>query len=360
MPTTRSARITIGMAADLAGADVGQAALAISNPLRGQALAVPPEVWLGDTPEGEPALLWTIPEGIDRYGIARDWRSGGCPEAAFWAFLDLAGTLEPVAYLTFAQRFGTLGLWPYETPARTKEYGLDYWVPSVTLGISTPWRYAATTSETLDEYHRLEAVGRHSARYEPIAEWRRWASWTRAIVEIAFALRQQRPGTRQQWAALELDGYFESALADLWRPSRGNFAFNIEWQRELLTDVIQQRYLRWSGLVPAIAWAGDELAVSLRLGGWDAVRERRTSGQLDWPEQTLFPALAAQLLAVVTAGRPVAACSRCGRVHPRTRRARHDQPAYCDTCRREAARRRKREHAARRRARERDTAHSRS
>ena len=65
---------------------------------------------------------------------------------------------------------------------------------------------------------------------------------------------------------------------------------------------------------------------------------RRASAQQDWPENSLYPALVAKLLAVVAAGQPVAACAICGRIHPRRRQPRADRPAYCDGCQKEARR----------------------
>lgn len=352
MPARLVARQTITVAADQAGADIGRAALVVSSPRRGQGLAVPPEVWLGDTPEGEPALLWNIPPLIDRdqYRDEREWRTGGTPDQAFWAFLELAGNTEPAAYLTFAQRFGTLGLWPYETQDGKKEFGLDYWVPSDTVGLYTPDRYTVVTADSLNAYNRLKAESRHTALYEPVAEWQRWARWTRAIVELAMVLRRGQFGKREQWASLDLDHYFQP---ELWRLGLRGFPTDIGWQREQLGGVIQNRYLRWSGFEPAVSWEGDRPTVSLTAGERRPLWKRRASMQVDWPENTLFPALTAQLLAIVTSGSPVAACSLCGRIHQRSRIARQDRAVYCDACRQEATRKASRESVARRRARER-------
>lgn len=351
MPAKLTARHSIIVEADQAGADIGRAALVVSSPLPLQGLMVPPEIWLGDTPDGEPALHWNIPPVIDRNqpGGARAWRTGGTPEQAFWAFVELAGTTEPAAYLAFAQRFGTLGLWPYERPDGKKEFGLDYWVPSASEGIWTPRRYTVITADFFDAFNRLKAAGRHAALYEPIAEWHRWACWTRTIVELAMVLRRGQFGKRGQWEALGCGHYFDP---DMWRIGLRGFPTDIEWQRALFGGLIKSRYLRWSGLEPAIHWDGDRPAVSLTAGERLPLWKRRASMQFDWPAHTLFPALVAQLLAVVTSGSPVAACSLCGRIHRRSRVARHDRAVYCDACRPEAARKASRESNARRRAKE--------
>src|SRR5215203_4567447 len=92
------------------GGDIYQPPLVLANPLQGQPLAIPREVRLGDTPEGEPAILWQLPGALDRYGICRDWGRGGAGALAFWWFLNLADANHTKRYLAFAQRFGTLGL----------------------------------------------------------------------------------------------------------------------------------------------------------------------------------------------------------------------------------------------------------
>ena len=100
-------------------------------------------------------------------------------------------------------------------------------------------------------------------------------------------------------------------------------------------------------------WEAEQPRLALALGGKEAVLMPRTSMQHDWPENCLFPALVAQLVAVIAASQPVAACSRCGRIHPRARRPRVDRPAYCTACRPEAVRANKRTSAAKARARNR-------
>jgi hypothetical protein len=102
--------------------------------------------------------------------------------------------------------------------------------------------------------------------------------------------------------------------------------------------------------VPVFRWADAGPVVTLALGGQDAVYVPRHSMLNYWPENSLYPALVAQLLAVLLAGDPLGACSRCGRLHEREKKARSDQPAYCDRCRASAERDRKARWAAKNRA----------
>jgi hypothetical protein len=333
----RETRARLIVAADQLEAEIEHPPLVVTNPLMGQPLAIPCDIQLGDTPDGEPAVWWEMPPALDEYGLQWDWGDGGTPDQAFWRFIDLADAHDPEPFAAFARRFGTLGLWPYETPKGHRLFGVTYWVPSMLDGIRTPLRYSSIPDH--HESWRIKRAGLEKVHYEPIGEWRRWADWLRATVEIAFALRSGRLGAPAHWQALDADIDFSTD------PRR---------QQKELARYIRERLLRWSGLTPAFRWDAGGPRVALELGGQDAVHMPRTSFQIDWPRNTLYPALAAQLLAVVTAGTPIAACSRCGTVHARSRRARTDQPAYCsDECRHEARKATKRESAAETRKRKR-------
>lgn len=347
MRTGQRQRQAVTRTADFLDVNLAGVGLALPNPLRGQALAVPRDVRLGDTPEGDAAILWNLPPSRDRFGLNRDWGEGGTAEQAFWAFLKLADEDDPARFVAFVRRFGTLGLWDYQTPDGHKVFELDYWVPSMPDGIQTPYRY---TTFWAGSYWEAQEEGLLSIHYEPTAEWRRWARWLAAAIGIAYELRSGRFGSRRHWAALDADAGFDVPVEGE-RVSR--FGTDATRQCRALANVIQRRFLRWSGLVPAFTWETSGPSVSLALGGRQAVLMRRASMQYDWPENCLFPALVAQLLASITAGQHLARCSRpsCNRLHQRNRRPRPDQASYCsDTCRVEARRKTKRESMARMRA----------
>jgi hypothetical protein len=298
---------------------------------------VPRDIRAGDTPDGQPAIIWNAPPQLDRLRHRRDWGSGGTAEQAFWEFMRLAAEEEVERFVAFAQQFGPLGLWPFVTRDNKKIAGLDYWVPGITEGIMTPRRF--THFRSGDEYQEVERIGLLYARYEPVAEWRRWARWLQTIVSISFVLRQGNHASRRDWEALEV-AYLTT----------GDFLTNLDRQRSVLTDIVHRRFLIWSGLVPVLRWEAEHPTLTLALGGADAVTMHRSSFRQDWSEHILFPALVAQLLAVITAGEHVTRCSWCGQLHSRSRRARIDQPAYCsDACRHEAIKRSKRMSARSRR-----------
>jgi hypothetical protein len=323
----------------------GAASLAIPNPLTGQPLAVPLDVRLGDSPEGDPAILWRVPPPVDEYGLDARWRNGGSAQQAFWRFLDLAAEDDAARFVEFARRFGVLGLWPYETPDRKRIYGLSYWVPGIASGVFPPLRYTVFHG---DEEWRLEEQGLLGMMYEPVAEWRRWADWMRATVNIFRALVAGELSSRNDWTALGWEIFFEPAHL---RGNLRNFPKDIRLQRVWLGNVIQERFLRWSGLTPVIRWDSQRPEITLALGGEHAVLMSMYGMQPKWPENCLFPALVAQLVALLISDQPIASCSRCGRVHQRTIKARTDQPVYCsEACQQAARRATKRRSAAKRRA----------
>lgn len=332
------------------------AALVVGSPLLRERLAVPRDVWAGETLDGKPAIHWCVPPDADKHGVTQDWARGGTGAQAFWRFLDLArddANVPGAEFVAFAKRFGVLGLWDHRTPKGSKIFGIDYWPPSIAEGIYTPkveWDHVV--------YYRLKAEGRHDeaerltqTRYEPIAEWRRWAAWFNAALAITFDLRDGRSSRVQDWTALGWD------IAVTVEDQRGGRRMvSVDLQRRELMRVIQGRFLKWSGLVPTIQWGDNGPGVSLALGGKDAIHMPRWSMQFDWPPNSLYPALVAQLIAVITAGpTAIATCDTCGRLHPRTRKVRADQPKYCDACKEDAIRETNARSAAKRRAEGRQT-----
>jgi hypothetical protein len=333
----RKTRAALVVAADQLDVDIDHPPLVVANPLQGQHLAVPSDVRLGDTPDGEPAIHWQLPPAVDKYETRFDWARGGTADQAFWAFVDLAAADDPSRFVSFAQRFGVLGLWPYKTPKGHPVLGISYWPPSILEGIQTPYRYSQPVDRA--EYLRIIHDGVRCMRYEPVSEWRCWAGWFRTTIEIAFALREGRLGTKKQWEALDVDFPFSTDPA---------------WQKTLLARYVQERIVHWSGLAPVLQWGDRGPSLALTLGGEDAIYMWRSSFQVNWPPNSLYPALVAHLLALLAAGTPMAACSNCAKLHARSRRARSDQPSYCsDACRQEAIKATKRASAARTRKRER-------
>jgi hypothetical protein len=339
----------------LTDADPDSLDLVIGNHFQGQRLAVPRDVRLGDTPEGEPAILWSVPGFLSQdkrspdYGQT-DWATGAPTHKAIWAIVELESETDPERFVTFARRFGPLGLWPYRT-GKTNEKGQeirmstlvdregrDIWVPSIPNGIQTPPRYTTLPLPGHEFLTFAEVREALKLRYEPISEWRRWAGWTRAILQIALALRDGQLGTREQWAVFGID------LGDEWFGRRYR---DLKRQQQAVTQLLQSRFLKWSGLVPAIRWLGECPTIELAFGGPHAVLMPRSSFEQEWPENALFPALVAHLLTIITGDSKVATCTTCGLPH---RRQRITSRAYCKDCKEKAIKANKRRSASKTRA----------
>jgi hypothetical protein len=306
----------------------GSLGLVIPNPLRGQRLAVPHDVRLGDTPEGEPAILWKIPpENLD-HPTRHDWRDGGEVPDAFQRFLKLRDETRPEKFVDFVRRFGPLGLWPYVLPGTTREkvLGMEYWVPSIPDSVQTPYRYTVMHSGEEERY--LRENGLLWMMYEPVSEYRRWSRWVNAAFEIAGCLKAHRPAPRASWTAADNDLLFDIKTSG-WAEQ---FPTNVRAQRIWYTNMIQSRFIKWSGIVPVLRWADGPANVGLALGGRWAVTMPRASMVLDWPENILFPALTALLLAFTCGSWNLASCSRCGELFPTKRKPLTDQPHYREQC----------------------------
>lgn len=289
------------------------------------------------------------------------WREGEPASGALWAFIRLATEPDGERFVDFARRYGVLALTPQGRPSVSRQ------VPD------------ADGPQQLDEPWCGFAVS-----WEPIAAWRTYAAIARAIVYLAMAMRRGTPINARRTiedAGLDLEAdpfaheFSITTLED--ERTRRDHVFNLH-HRRLLTlvetldrpgrDLASQRqwlafwvthgWIAESALIPTVTWDSDRPQLCLPIGshppGIDLAGLPPSGiNQFLRPPNTLFNILAAHLAAFICSGEPVARCSLCGELHPRTRAPRADQPAYCEDCRPEAERRRKREHASRRRARER-------
>lgn len=300
--------------------------LVVPNPLRNQALAVTHDVRLGDTPENDPAIWWTIPPFNEGHVTRHDWKDGGSVSAAFRAFRKLEDAQRHADFVRFVQRFGPLGLAPYRTADGSTAAGLDYWVPTMVNTIMTPRRFTEIRTGAEYEYileHKLLGI-----LYEPISEYRRWSKWLNGVIAVADKLKNGGVASRSHWANLDLDWLFDHTVNG-WEPQ---FPQNATVQRIWLGRVVQERFVRWSGIAPVFHWMGDKPEVALTLAGPDAVTIPPHSMSLDWPENMVFPAITATLMALLAGHWNRAVCSLCGKDFETERKPRDDQPHYCDDC----------------------------
>lgn len=277
------------------------------------------------------------------------WREGERASSALWAFIKLAVEPDADRFADFARRYGVLALSPAGLPAVSPH--------------AERYNVLAQTGESWQGF---------AVSWEWIAAWRVYAANARAVVHLASALRgnSRINATRiVEAAGLEDDAFKSEFPYPEWgneemasdhfmnltmrRPS--TLAFNLDRPEHTLAT--QRQWLAWwvtkdwighSALIPTITWNADRPQLCLPIG-----RPPAGSHESHWPPNTLFNILAAHLAAFICSGEPVAQCSRCGELHPRTRVPRADQPTYCNGCKPIADRQRKREHAAKRRRRER-------
>jgi len=127
----------------------------------------------------------------------------------------------------------------------------------------------------------------------------------------------------------------------------------LDVQRELLAHVVTTLWLDRSHLTPRLTWGDDAPLIDLDVTTFKG----RTYDDGPWSPFALFSVLAGQLVSAMSNAGHYARCSICGEFYmPSDRRARLDRSRFCSTfCRQEGDRKRKRESAARGRAKAKNT-----
>jgi hypothetical protein len=190
-------------------------------------------------------------------------------------FVELVGR-DDQALVTFADRYGLLGLCEHELPAshNPMPYGFQ-------SGVAT-WCNSIETEST--------------------AIWRTFSGQARAMVNVAAAVRAGRPGAERDWAEI----YARSGRnAPWWKQSADVDASN-------LAHVVNE-WLQLGNVRPALA--GRELRMI-------------TSGGL-------FGALAVRLAAAVATAPTVYLCDGCGNpvdLSSRDRKPQTGRRVFCDAC----------------------------
>ena len=161
--------------------------------------------------------------------------------------------------------------------------------------------------------------------WEPLAQWRRWARETLALLNVAASLHEGQPGPVDKWSIV-----FEGVArrAPWWKQSTTT-------DRLVLAHVLNE-WMVLANVRPLITWSiGRPPEVILTSGSGD--------------DATLFGALACQLVFAATRSEGMAVCSSCGEMYAPIRRPRADQRRYCASCRRRGAPIRDAQRARRRR-----------
>ena len=156
------------------------------------------------------------------------------------------------------------------------------------------------------DFHRCESRGYHTGTpWEPVEAWREWARRAYALLAVAAALRENKPGTTADWLAAtgSEDWRCPKTAEDSWR----DLAY------------MTTHWLGAANVRPRI-----ELAA---VGG---VRLRLGSTRNNSP---LFGALAIQLALAVCGAEGFALCDGCKTIYAPTRKPRANQRSYCKDCR---------------------------
>lgn len=297
-------------------------------------LAVPARIRVvGDGSAAQ--LHWSTDEG---------WRHSAPMAGCLEAFLRLASTDDPRVYLGFAERYGVLGL-QAEGRFGDAHHPSDG-LPPVLVDDGARWHAEPLTAWTLYARHGralvllAEALRRRVASLGPID--------ARAVLAGAGALTDVPVDTLPPDMVAVGSRYSVRSLVLNFDRCAGH---GLEVQRVWLGNTLTWSWLNQATLVPRLDWSGAEptldVAVAPYMGGSDA--------DGPWSPFALGSVLAGQLAAAITNAGRYAQCSHCGQLFmPAGRRARLDRRRFCSpACRLHGERQRKREHATRRRERER-------
>lgn len=301
--------------------------------LDGVRLAVPGHLRLVGTGASS-SLDWSIDDG---------WTPGEPVADALTAFLRLANADDPRVYVRFAERFGVLGI---QADGRPGDPGASPGLPSPVEEDGVRWHL------------------------EPLAAWRVYARHARAVVILGDALRRRVPalGPINAGKVLRDAGMGDDAPLETLPPAMAGIVVRygtrslvhnldragehgLDVQRELLAHVVTSRWLDRSHLTPRLTWGGEAPGLDLDVTSFMG----RSDDAGPWSPFALFSVLAGQLVAALSNAGRYARCSICGEFYMQSdRRARLDRSRFCgDACQLQGERKRKRESAARRRARER-------
>jgi hypothetical protein len=257
--------------------------------------------------------------------------------------MRLAHDDNPQAILRFAERFGVLGV---QTDGRPG-------YPDESPGLP------ATVVEDRATWH-----------VEPLTVWMVYANHARALLLLSEALRRQIPalgpidagkvlGEAKTLANVSVEQVPADMSARAVYYSVNSLAANLDrvaehglaTQQQWLGNILSQRWLAQSKLTPCVRWDEEEPTLDLDMTTFLG----RSDEDGLWSPFALFSVLAAQLAAAFTNAGRYSQCSMCGALYmPRGRRARLDRSRFCSAeCQADGDRRRKREAARRRRAKER-------
>jgi len=269
------------------------------NSFASQPLLVPPVIELkGD------ALIWQFPDAA----AETSWR-GAEPRGALDGFLRVR---DGESALRFAQRYGVLAICEHGLPATHAYRPRLFFHKEEGSGFCRPqgWPHPA----------------------EPIERWLHFARQANALLRVAAALHDDRPGAKEDWEII-----FEDLLPAEWlRPTFGNLTESVPMGHLYLGGIINE-WLVLGGVRPHFVWG-------MKRG--DAPRFEFGNPYL----VSNFWALALQLAVALSRSGGIAICDGCRRPYTtEKRKPQAKRSHYCPECRDGGipARDRQRRHRAR-------------
>lgn len=288
-----TSRRSVQARASLAGVDLERTELAVFDTLGRAPITVPGDVRLGDS-AGPPRIEWR--------GKA-PWKESPPAGACLWPFLRLkTATDQQIA--SFAVKWGVLGICKHGRPGTH-----DSCDPM--LVATESWAGQAKPGWWYDSWY-----------WEPLEAWRVRAGRFAAYLSIALDLRQGNTPRIDDWLITE----GELAAETVNNAPQG---WQANWVAQFMTAVLQD-----AAIYPLVRWNDATPGFRVTLGRAGLLAPSSASIGYGWKENTLFSALAAQL--VVAAAAPLYRCDECRSPFQAQRRPRSDRRRYCPECSQDA------------------------
>ncbi|MGI8857534.1 MAG: hypothetical protein ACR2JW_17510 [Thermomicrobiales bacterium] len=323
--------------------------LGVADPLARIRIIKPRQIRLSDgwiewlAPKGPRARGRRKPVVMTREALeARFWPGVEYPRGILRDFLALEAQDDPSAFLAFAQRFGVLFVFQTE----------DGWRICADRETMTALRIREDEGWYRESIAGWRAVARHfgaimllasylkEGTYAPSAVWT-----TSAQIIVAGDARKQGAWSEAAPEVFERRSVAFPEMKDFW-PSL------LRQKQAYVMGAEISALLSAARLTPRMSW--DLQGARVTLAPVDPFhapiypyQDLRGDGDWGW---SLFPILVAELAAMLDPAVNLERCVRCLSAYEASRKARSDQPHYCEKCRKIVRRESTRRSVARHRA----------
>lgn len=218
-------------------------------------------------------------------------------------FVELADADEQ-KFLEYARRWGFLELCREHWEPASHTHDCEPFVPFRTHVFGT------TDKAAREHREKLLAAG------EPVSEWRRFARFARALLNVAGRLYEGEMGRDEDWDTLHFDeaGFLGVIYATERRKAK-KFP-DLDFERTLIAGGVNH-WLVAGGVQPKVSWRTSRPVITF---------------ECPKPYGKMFANLAIQLMMAVSQADAVAICSACGQSYMPRRRPKTGQRRYCLSC----------------------------